>query len=258
MNTNISVLSVVIPVYNERRWIEPLIGRVQAVSLNNIRKEIVIVDDGSNDGTTEFLQKFVQGKTSNSATDPLSSKTYSLDPESCKYISLGENHGKGHACRKGFAASTGDVVLIQDADLEFAPKNYPDLIRPIKEENADAVFGSRFFNKNISTVSGFPMFANKIFTTSFNLLAGTNLTDVTTGHKLLTRETLDKLFLESDGFGLDLEIPSKLAKKNMIIREIQIEGYRRRSYKEGKKFTWNDALWLCYQILKHNLPTSVL
>lgn len=228
-NRSISVLSVIITVYNEKHRIGPTIGKIKNVHLPGIQKEIIIVDDGSADGTKELLHRFLKNETKLIFEDPVSNVKYSPKNDNCHLISLQENHGKGYACRKGFDHASGDVIIIQDADLEFDPKNYSHLLEPLQSGTADAVIGSRFLNQTFKPDFLFSSTINYVVNTLFNLLNGSNLSDVTSGHKLLMASALESLTFEEDAFGIDLEIPAKLLKRDFKIEEIPIKNYTRRS-----------------------------
>jgi glycosyltransferase involved in cell wall biosynthesis len=223
-------LSVVIPVYNERDTIRELYDCVKAV---DIVKEIILVDDCSTDGTREMLRE--------------------LADETTKVIMHDRNMGKGAALRTGFQNVTGDIVIIQDADLEYDPREYPRLIRPILDGKADVVYGSRFVTGEYRRVLFFwHMVGNKFLTLLSNMLTNLNLTDMETCYKVFRREVLDKITIEENRFGFEPEITAKLAKMDVRIYEIGIS-YSGRTYKEGKKIGWRDGFSALRCILKYNL-----
>jgi glycosyltransferase involved in cell wall biosynthesis len=225
-------VSVVIPCFNERETIEQIVRAVRASPIQDL--EIIIVDDGSTDGTADVLREKV-GSLSN------------------QIIYRPRNEGKGAALRAGFAAATGDVIVIQDADLEYNPDDYPILLEPILAGNADAVFGSRFMGHRPHRVLYFwHMVGNKFLTLLSNMLTNLNLTDVETGYKAFRTAIANKLDLRENGFGVEIEITAKLAKMRCRIYEVGIS-YSGRTYAEGKKVNWRDGLRAIYAIVRYNL-----
>ncbi len=223
-------LSVVIPVYNERDSIREIIESVKGVDLD---KEIILVDDFSTDGTREIL--------------------LGLADESTRIIFHDRNRGKGAALRTGFAQVAGDIVIIQDADLEYDPRQYPKLIQPILDGKADVVYGSRFITGDYRRVFFFwHMLGNKFLTLLSNLLTNLNLSDMETCYKVFRREVLEKIIIEENRFGFEPEITAKIAKLNIRIYEVGIS-YSGRSYGEGKKIGWKDGVSALRCILKYNL-----
>lgn len=223
-------LSVVIPVYNEKATIRELVEQVKAVDID---KEIIIVDDGSNDGTRELLHE--------------------LADESTRIVLHERNFGKGAALRTGFQYVTGDIVIIQDADLEYDPAQYLKLIQPILEGKADVVYGSRFITGDYRRVLFFwHMIGNKLLTLLSNLFTNLNLSDMETCYKVFRRDVLEKLTIEEDRFGFEPEITSKVAKLKLRIYEMGIS-YSGRTYSEGKKIGWRDGLSAVRCIIKYNL-----
>jgi glycosyltransferase involved in cell wall biosynthesis len=223
-------LSVVIPVYNEERWIREVVRRVRAVE---IPKEIIIVDDCSKDNTREILKE--------------------LEGEDMRLIFQERNQGKGAALRTGFRHATGDVVLVQDADLEYDPAEYPRLIQPIIEDRADVVYGSRFIGETHRVLYYWHSVANKMLTTMSNMFTNLNLTDMETCYKVFRREVLQGITLKSDRFGFEPEITAKIAKKknpSWRVYEIPIS-YSGRTYEEGKKIGLKDALTAFWCILRY-------
>ena len=224
-------LSVIIPVYNEARTIEALVRSVLAVNVN-LAKELVLVDDGSTDGTRDILKRM-----------------QSEHPE-WKIILHEVNQGKGAALQTGFHAATGDIVLIQDADLEYDPNDYPALLAPILSGKADVVFGSRFLGGGAHRVIYFwHSVGNKFLTMLSNMMTNLNLTDIEVGYKVFKREILQSLTLCEKRFGFEVEITAKVARRHCRIYEVPISYYGR-DYAEGKKITWKDgvrALWCIFK-----------
>lgn len=223
-------LSVVIPVFNERDSIRTLYARVKEVS---VVKEIILVDDFSTDGTREIVAE--------------------LADDTTRVLLHERNMGKGAALRTGFAHATCAMVIVQDADLEYDPRQYPKLIQPILEGKADVVYGSRFASGDHRRVLFFwHMVGNKFLTTLSNMFTNLNLTDMETCYKVFRREVLEKVKIEENRFGFEPEITAKLAKMDLRIYEVGIS-YSGRSYKEGKKIGWRDGISAFRCIVKYNL-----
>jgi glycosyltransferase involved in cell wall biosynthesis len=223
-------LSVVIPVYNERQWVRELVRRVQAVP---IPKELVMVDDCSTDGTREILKE--------------------LEGPNLHVILQPHNQGKGAALREGFRHATGSVVLVQDADLEYDPSEYPRLIQPIVENKADVVYGSRFIGDNHRVLYYWHSVANQMLTSLSNMFTNLNLTDMETCYKVFRREVLADLNLKSNRFGFEPEVTAKVAKhRNPTWRIYEVPiSYSGRTYEEGKKIGLKDAFTAFYCIVRY-------
>jgi|SRR3989344_3217931 len=225
-------LSVVIPCYNELNSIEKIIGVVKNSPYP--KKEIIIVDDCSTDGTKVKLENEIEGKVD-------------------KVIYHDFNQGKGAALRTGFKAATGDIVIVQDADLEYDPNEYPIMIEPILQNKADVVFGSRFMGSGAHRVAFYwHRVGNGLLTTLSNMFTNLNLTDIETGYKAFRREIIQSIDIEENRFGFEPEITAKVAKMRCRIYEVGISYYGR-TYEEGKKVGWKDGFSALRCILKYNL-----
>lgn len=222
-------LSVVIPVFDEKDTILEILRRAQAVDVG-LEKEFIIVDDGSTDGTRPILE--------------------TIRAENVRVLFHDKNQGKGAALRTGFAQAKGDIILIQDSDLEYDPKEYPKLLEPILDGRADAVYGSRFLGGPHRVLFFWHYVGNKLLTTLSNIFSNLNLTDMETCFKVIKREVLEKITLKSKRFGFEPEITIKLAKLKAKIYEIPIS-YSGRDYSEGKKIGWKDGLAAIFHIIKY-------
>ena len=224
-------LSVVIPVYNEIGTIATILDRVCTAPTPGLEKDIVVIDDGSTDGTTDVLRN--------------------LHREGITCLFHPRNRGKGAALRTGFARAAGDIILVQDADLEYDPQEYPKLLRPILDGRADVVFSSRFLGSEAHRVLYFwHSVGNRIITLISNMFSNLNLTDVESGYKAFRRDVLKRIELEEDGFGFEPEIVAKVAALGCRVYEVGIS-YAGRTYEEGKKIEWTDGLRAIWCIVKY-------
>lgn len=225
-------VSVVIPVFNERGTIEQIVNAVRSAPVENI--EIIVVDDASTDGTQDVLKEKISAMADRIIYQP-------------------RNYGKGAALRAGFAAATGDVILVQDADLEYNPGDYPTLLEPIFSGKADAVFGSRFMGGQPHRVLYFwHMVGNRFLTLLSNMFTNLNLTDLETCYKAFRAPLLKSLNLRENRFGFEPEVTAKLARTRCRIYEVGIS-YNGRTYSEGKKVNWKDGFHAIYAIVRYNL-----
>lgn len=221
-------LSVVIPIYNEARTLREILDRVLATSLAD---EILLIDDGSTDGTRDLLAA-LEGR------------------QGIRVIFHKQNQGKGAAVRTGISAATGEVVLIQDADLEYDPRDYPALLKPIEEGIADVVYGSRFLGGSHRVTMFWHMLANKLLTLTTNLLYDTILSDMETGYKVFRREVLENIKLRANRFDFEPEFTAKILKQETRIFEVPIS-FNPRDYTEGKKIKLKDAFEAAWALLKY-------
>ena len=230
------IISIVVPIYNEEKTLEDTMARVLKANTLGLKKEILLIDDCSNDLSWELAMK-IQEKHS-----------------TVKCLRHESNKGKGAALRSGFSKSTGDVVLIQDADLEYDPKDYPKLLNPILSGKADVVFGSRFRSSDETRVIYFwHRVTNAMLTFLSNMFTNLNLTDMETGYKVFRKEILEAITLKENRFGIEPEITAKIAKiPGIRIYEVGIS-YSGRTYEEGKKIGSKDAFRALYVIVKHSL-----
>jgi glycosyltransferase involved in cell wall biosynthesis len=227
-------LSVIIPCYNEIETIQQVVNAVKDCQINC---EIIIVDDFSRDGTRELLME-------------------SIEPQVDRVIYHSHNQGKGAALRSGFVAATGDIVIVQDADLEYDPQEFSLVIQPIIKGNADVVYGSRFLtNRPHRVLYYWHSLGNSFLTMLSNMFTNINLTDMETCYKAFRREIIQSIRIEENRFGFEPEITAKLAKIDCCIYEVGIS-YNGRTYQQGKKIGWKDGVRAIYCILKYNLFRS--
>ena len=222
-------ISIIIPVFNEKKSIEEIIKRVQAVDVG-LEKEIIIVDDCSQDGTRQILEK--------------------LNYPNMKLFFHSKNKGKGAALQTGFSQAEGDIILIQDADLEYDPKEYHKLLVPILDGRADVVYGSRFLGGPHRVLFFWHYVGNKILTMLSNITSNLNLTDMETCYKVFKKEILNKIKIKSKRFGFEPEVTIKFAKLKCRIYEVPIS-YSGRDYSEGKKIGWKDGIAAIFHIIRY-------
>ena len=225
------LISIIIPVYNEKETLPEIIDLVNADK--NVTKEVIIIDDYSVDGTRELIKNDISQRVS-------------------KIIYHEKNLGKGAAIRSGLSASSGEIIIIQDADLEYNPNDYPALLKPIIEGKADVVFGSRFQGGTHRVLYFWHSLGNKFLTALSNMFTNLNLTDMETGYKVFTKKVKDSLSLECNRFGFEPEFTAKVARKKFRIYEVPISYYGR-DYSQGKKITWKDGIAAISFILKFAL-----
>lgn len=245
-NMSPATISIIIPVFNEEKFIERCVKKVLDANTNGATKEIIIIDDGSTDNTPAIISRIVE--------ENLKSDTNSQS--NIKNLINKQNLGKGATVKRGLLASTGDIVIIQDADLEYSPEDYPVLLQPFENYDADAVYGSRFISDRPHRVLLFwHSVANKMITTFSNMLTNINLTDMETGYKVFRGDLIRKIApkLKSSQFGFEPEVTARLAKVPGIkIFEVGIS-YRGRTYAEGKKIDWTDGIKAIWEIIRYNL-----
>lgn len=222
-------LSIIIPVYNEKNTIKEIIRRVRSVQLDNIEKEIIVVDDKSTDGTREILKM--------------------EEDSGLRVLYHPKNQGKGASIRTGLKYATGDLIVIQDADLEYDPEDYHKLIGPILKSKAQVVYGSRFTGEH-RNMFFWHYIGNRFLSLVTDLLYNTTLSDMETGYKLFTKEAVDGITIKSDRFNFEPEITAKILKKGIRIYEVPIS-YAGREFSEGKKITWRDGFVALWTLIKY-------
>ena len=237
------MISLVIPVYNEKASLEELLRRVVAVDMP---KELIVVDDCSTDGSREILSRLAErGLDGLPGAHPRNENRLAI-------LFQERNQGKGAALRRGFEAATGDVVVVQDADLEYDPQEIPRLVKPILDGHADVVFGSRFVGETRRVLYYWHAVVNWGLTTLSNMTSGLNLTDMETCYKAFRRELIQSIPIEEDRFGFEPEITAKVARAGARVYEVPIS-YHGRTYEEGKKIGWKDGFRAVYSIAKYSL-----
>ncbi len=232
-------LSIVVPVYNEERYLETVIGKVIAQPLSGgLERELILINDASQDATWDIMQ---------SLPDKFPGVRFQL-------VNKPVNEGKGAALRDGFARVTGDIVIIQDADFEYDPADYPKLLQPILDGKADVVYGSRFIGEPHRVMYYWHQVANKILTILSNMLTNLNLTDVEVCYKVFVRDVVDQIKIKSQRFSVELEITAKIARLRLNGKRLRVYetgiSYSGRTYEEGKKIGWKDALSAVVQIIR--------
>ena len=237
------MISLVIPVYNEKASLEELLRRVVAVDMP---KELIVVDDFSTDGSREVLSRLAERGL------PGLEGAHPVNENRLQVLFQERNQGKGAALRRGFAAATGDVVVVQDADLEYDPQEIPRLVGPILDGHADVVFGSRFIGETRRVLYYWHAVVNWGLTTLSNMTSGLNLTDMETCYKAFRRELIQSIQIEEDRFGFEPEITAKVARAGARVYEVPIS-YHGRTYEEGKKIGWKDGFRALYAIAKYSL-----
>jgi glycosyltransferase involved in cell wall biosynthesis len=227
-------LSILVPVFNEKRWVEELLRRVLAADCSGLAREIVVVDDCSTDGTSDILRALAR-----------------QHPE-IQLFQQPVNQGKGAALRRAIQEASGDLILIQDADLEYDPRDYPVLLNPILEDRADVVFGSRFLGGPHRVLFFWHSIGNKVLTTMSNVFTNLNLTDMETCYKVFRTDVVKDIAIEQQRFGFEPEITAKVARTGARVYEVPIS-YAGRTYAEGKKIGWKDGVKALYCIVRYGL-----
>jgi glycosyltransferase involved in cell wall biosynthesis len=241
-------LSIVLPVYNDRQTIEEVLRRVQAVA---IEKEVVIIDDGSQDGTRELLG-LIDRATRWQGVVYLPLTNCWLRADNMRVLFQPENRGKGAAVRRGFSLATGEIVVVQDADLELDPQDYFKLLEPIEAGRADVVYGSRYLKGSVRGARRWQRWGNRLLTLLSNRLTNLRLSDVWTGYKALKREVAQSIELRADGFGFEPEVTARIARAGWRVCEVPIS-YSPRKGSEGKKLGWRGGLQGVWQTIRYSV-----
>jgi glycosyltransferase involved in cell wall biosynthesis len=240
-------LSVIIAAYNERAFIEEILFRVQSVGLAH---EIVVVDDGSTDGTREWLAEIHRRQQDGETEVEILEGEERLVLGPIRFLFQEHNQGKGAALRRGFSEACGDILLVQDADLEYDPRDYPKLLEPIQDGRADVVYGSRFLGGPQRVHFFWHYVGNKFLTLVSDMLTNLKITDMETCYKVFRREVIGSMRLRANRFGFEPEVTARVAKGRWRVYEVPIS-YAGRSYEEGKKITWRDGLTTLFAILRY-------
>jgi glycosyltransferase involved in cell wall biosynthesis len=243
------MISVVIPVYNEKNTIEEILRRVLE---SPFRKQVIIVDDCSSDGTREILRSLEQQKAAGAESAAATDGEDAIPLANLQFFFQEKNQGKGAALRRGFAEARGEIVLVQDADLEYDPRDYGKLLEPILDGRADVVFGSRFLGGPQRVHYFWHYVANKFLTLLSDLMTNLKISDMETCYKVFRREVLAGIRIKSNRFGFEPEITAKVAKGKWRVYEVPIT-YAGRTYEEGKKITWKDGVQALWCILRFRL-----
>jgi glycosyltransferase involved in cell wall biosynthesis len=242
-------LSVVIPVFNERQFIEEVLRRVQASGLAD---EIIVVDDASTDGTRQILEELLKRQTDGQLEANIAEGRGRLRLDAIRIFFQEHNQGKGAAVRRGFKEASGNLLLVQDADLEYDPKDYPKLLEPILDGRADVVYGSRFLGGPQRVHFFWHYVGNKFLTLLSDMVTNLNISDMESCYKVFRREVIEGIRLRSNRFGFEPEVTAKIAKGSWRVYEVPIS-YSGRSYEEGKKITWRDGFVALYTIIRYRL-----
>jgi glycosyltransferase involved in cell wall biosynthesis len=240
-------VSIVIPVYNEKATIEEILRRVLDTE---VRREVIIVDDCSTDGTRQILEGLAARQESNGKSAPAQDGGEPIELRDLKFFFQASNQGKGAALRRGFAEASGEIVLVQDADLEYDPRDYGVLLEPIIDGRADVVYGSRFLGGPQRVHYFWHYVGNRILTLFSDIFTNLKLTDMETCYKAMRKEVLKGLEMKSNRFGFEVEITAKIAKGKWRVYEVPIS-YAGRTYEEGKKITWKDGAQALWYIIRY-------
>src|SRR5580693_5611026 len=242
-------LSIVIPVYNEKSTIDEILRRVLDTEP---RKEVIVVDDCSTDGTKQILESMAARQAKGEKSAPAQDGADSIALRDLRFFFQAQNRGKGAALRRGFAQATGDIVLVQDADLEYNPRDYPTLLEPLLDGRADVVYGSRFLGGPQRVHYFWHYVANRFLTLLSDIFTNLKLSDMETCYKVMLTPVLRGITLKSDRFGFEPEITAKIAKGKWRVYEVPIS-YAGRTYEEGKKITWKDGVHALWCIVRYSL-----